>query len=226
MGTTVATNALLERKGTPTVLAITKGFADALRIGTQNRPDIFALEIKLPDRLYDHVIEIPERISASGKIETQLDTSVSLKRLQKSYQAGYRSIAIVMMHGYHFPQHEQVLAELARQCGFEQISLSSVSSPLPRLVSRGDTTVADAYLSPVLTRYVSQLQNELGDIPLLFMQSTGGLCHATSFHGKDAVLSGPAGGVVGGIETALRAGFDRLIGFDMGGFYRCLALCR
>jgi 5-oxoprolinase (ATP-hydrolysing) len=217
MGTTVATNALLERKGTPTVLAITEGFGDALRIGSQNRPDIFALDIKLPDSLYDHVVEIPERVSATGKIENPLDGDVSLKLLQKAYEAGYRSIAIVLMHGYHFPQHEQALAELARLCGFEQISLSSVSSPLPRLVSRGDTTVADAYLSPVLKRYVNQLQNELGDIPLLFMQSTGGLCHASSFHGKDAILSGPAGGVVGGIETALRAGFDHLIGFDMGG---------
>ena len=217
MGTTVATNALLERKGTPTVLAITEGFADALRIGSQNRPDIFALDIKLPDSLYEHVVEIPERISAEGEIEEILDGDVSLKLLQKAYEAGYRSIAIVLMHGYHFPKHEQALAELARQCGFEQISLSSVCSPLPRLVSRGDTTVADAYLSPVLTGYVNQVQNELGEIPLLFMQSTGGLCHASSFHGKDAVLSGPAGGVVGGIETALRAGFDRLIGFDMGG---------
>ena len=217
MGTTVATNALLERKGTPTVLAITEGFADALRIGSQNRPDIFALDIKLPDSLYEHVIEIPERISAAGEIENPLDDAAALELLQKAFDAGYRSIAIVLMHGYHFPQHEQRLAELASLCGFEQISLSSVSSPLPRLVSRGDTTVADAYLSPVLKRYVNHVQNELGDIPLLFMQSTGGLCHASSFHGKDAVLSGPAGGVVGGIETALQAGFDRLIGFDMGG---------
>jgi 5-oxoprolinase (ATP-hydrolysing) len=217
MGTTVATNALLERRGTPTVLAITKGFADALRIGGQNRPDIFALNIQLFDSLYDHVIEIPERISASGRIIKSLDKDSCRKALDKAYLAGFRSIAIVLMHGYHFPVHEQALAELASQSGFEQISLSSISSPLPRLVSRGDTTVADAYLSPVLSRYVNQVQRELGDIPLLFMQSTGGLCHASSFHGKDAVLSGPAGGVVGGIETARLAGFDRLIGFDMGG---------
>ncbi|MEN8710686.1 MAG: hydantoinase/oxoprolinase family protein, partial [Arenicellales bacterium] len=217
MGTTVATNALLERKGTPTVLAITKGFADALRIGGQNRPDIFALNIRLPDRLYSHVIEIPERITASGKIEKTLDKDSCLDALNAAYQGGFRSIAIVLMHGYHFPQHEQAIAELAAQCGFEQISLSSESSPLPRLISRGDTTVADAYLSPVLRRYVNQVQNELGEIPLLFMQSTGGLCHARSFRGKDAILSGPAGGVVGGVETARRAGFDRLIGFDMGG---------
>ena len=161
MGTTVATNALLERKGTPTVLAITKGFADALRIGGQNRPDIFALNIKLPDRLYSHVIEIPERITASGSVESLLDKDSCLKALSAAYQTGFRSIAIVLMHGYHFPQHEQTIAELAAQCGFEQISLSSESSPLPRLISRGDTTVADAYLSPVLHRYVKQVQNEL-----------------------------------------------------------------
>ncbi len=208
MGTTVATNALLERKGTPTVLIITEGFADALRIGSQNRPDIFALDIKLPDSLYDYVVEIPERICASGEIEKPLDSTVSLNRLQKTYAAGYRS---------YNPQHEQDVAKLARQCGFEQISLSSQCSPLPRLVSRGDTTVADAYLSPILSRYVNQVQSELGDISLLFMQSSGGLCHASVFDGKDAVLSGPAGGVVGGIETARRAGFDQLIGFDMGG---------
>jgi len=217
MGTTVATNALLERKGAPTVLAITEGFADALRIGSQNRPDIFALDIKLPDTLYIYVVEIPERISASGEIEKILDDPVSLKRLQKAHQAGCRSCAIVLMHGYHYPEHEQQVAKLAGQCGFEKISLSSQCSPLPRLVSRGDTTVADAYLSPVLNRYVNQVQSELGDIPLLFMQSSGGLCHASAFDGKDAVLSGPAGGVVGGIETACYAGFDHLIGFDMGG---------
>jgi len=217
MGTTVATNALLERKGTPTVLVITEGFADALRIGYQNRPDIFALDIQLPDALYDCVVEIPERISATGEIEKTLDSAVSLKRLQEAYEAGYRSCAIVLMHGYHTPQHEQTVAKLAGLCGFEQISLSSQCSPLPRLVSRGDTTVADAYLSPVLSRYVNQVRSELGDIPLLFMQSSGGLCHASAFDGKDAVLSGPAGGVVGGIETARRAGFDKLIGFDMGG---------
>ncbi|GMT41138.1 MAG: 5-oxoprolinase [bacterium] len=217
MGTTVATNALLERKGTPTVLAITEGFADALRIGYQNRPDIFALDIQLPDALYDCVVEIPERISAIGEIKKTLDGALSLKRLQEAYEAGYRSCAIVLMHGYHTPQHEQAVAKLAGQCGFEQISLSSQCSPLPRLVSRGDTTVADAYLSPVLSRYVNQVRSELGDIPLLFMQSSGGLCHASAFDGKDAVLSGPAGGVVGGIETARRAGFDQLIGFDMGG---------
>jgi 5-oxoprolinase (ATP-hydrolysing) len=217
MGTTVATNALLERKGSPTVLVITEGFADALRIGSQNRPDIFALNINLPETLYDYVVEIPERTSASGEMEKPLDNAVGLKRLQKAYEAGYRSCAIVFMHGYHYPQNEQAVAKLAKQCGFEQISLSSLCSPLPRLVSRGDTTVADAYLSPKLSRYVNQVQSELGDIPLLFMQSSGGLCHASAFDGKDAVLSGPAGGVVGGIETARCAGFDHLIGFDMGG---------
>ncbi len=217
MGTTVATNALLERKGTPTVLVITEGFADALRIGNQSRPDIFALDIKLPEVLYDCVIEIPERTSASGVITKPLDEALSLERLQEACQAGYRSCAIVLMHGYSYPGHEQAVAELARQCGYYQISLSSLCSPLPRLISRGDTTVADAYLSPILHHYVNKLQNELGSIPLLFMQSNGGLCHAKAFQGKDAVLSGPAGGVIGGIETACRAGFQFLIGFDMGG---------
>ncbi|MEA1889344.1 MAG: hydantoinase B/oxoprolinase family protein [Pseudomonadota bacterium] len=217
MGTTVATNALLERKGSPAVLVITEGFADALRIGSQNRPDIFALDINLPETLYDYVVEIPERISATGDIVKPLDTAAVLSSLQQTYEAGYRACAIVLMHGYHYPRHEEAVAKLARQCGFEQISLSSQCSPLPRLVSRGDTTVADAYLSPILKRYVNQIKNELGDIPLLFMQSTGGLCHARAFAGKDAVLSGPAGGVVGGIETARLAGFDHLIGFDMGG---------
>jgi len=217
MGTTVATNALLERKGTATVLAITAGFADALRIGSQNRPDIFALDIQLPSPLYEHVIEVPERISADGQVEKPLIKTTCLEDLKNAYAAGFRSIAIALMHGYHYPQHEQAVAELAAECGFEQISISSVCSPLPRLISRGDTTVADAYLSPVLANYVSQVKRELGDIPLLFMQSTGGLTHAETFQGRDAVLSGPAGGVVGGIETARRAGYERLIGFDMGG---------
>jgi 5-oxoprolinase (ATP-hydrolysing) len=217
MGTTVATNALLERKGSPTVLAITEGFADALRIGTQNRPDIFALDIQLPETLYDEVIEVSERVSSSGNIDKPLDIDACRQSLTLAFQQGYRSIAIVLMHGYRYPEHETAVARLAQECGFEQISLSSVSNPLPRLVPRGDTTVADAYLSPVLHYYVRQVGRQTGDVPLLFMQSNGGLAHANSFHGKDAVLSGPAGGVVGGIETALKAGFDRLIGFDMGG---------
>ena len=217
MGTTVATNALLERKGEPTVLAITKGFRDALRIGYQNRPDIFALDVQLPEPLYNEVVEIPERINASGEILQQLDEDACHMTFTALRDAGYRSIAIVLMHAYHSPQHEHSLGRIARECGFEQVSLSSECSPLPRLVSRGDTAVADAYLSPVLRRYVDQVQNELGNIPLLFMQSNGGLCHASAFQGRDSILSGPAGGVVGGIETALAAGFDRLIGFDMGG---------
>jgi len=217
MGTTVATNALLERKGEPTVLAITKGFGDALRIGYQNRPDIFALDVQLPEPLYSEVVEIPERMSASGEVLQPLDEEACRLTFTALHDAGYRSIAIVLMHAYHSPAHEQALGRIARECGFEQVSLSSESSPLPRLISRGDTTVVDAYLSPVLRRYVNQVQNELGDIPLLFMQSNGGLCHASAFQGRDSILSGPAGGVVGGIETALAAGYDRLIGFDMGG---------
>ena len=217
MGTTVATNALLERKGEPTVLAITKGFGDALRIGYQNRPDIFALHVHRPEPLYSEVIEITERLDAAGDVLTALDLEACRLAFTALHDAGYRSIAIVLMHAYINPVHEKQLAELARECGYTQISLSSECSPLPRLVSRGDTTVADAYLSPVLRRYVNQVQNELGDIPLLFMQSNGGLCHAGAFMGRDSILSGPAGGVVGGVETALAAGFERLIGFDMGG---------
>ena len=162
-------------------------------------------------------LKSPNVLLHPAELKDRWIRTAASEALNAAYQGGYRSIAIVLMHGYHFPQHEQTIAELAAQCGFEQISLSSESSPLPRLISRGDTTVADAYLSPVLHRYVKQVQNELGEIPLLFMQSTGGLCHARSFRGKDAILSGPAGGVVGGVETARRAGFDRLIGFDMGG---------
>jgi 5-oxoprolinase (ATP-hydrolysing) len=217
MGTTVATNALLERKGEPTVLAITRGFGDALRIGYQNRPDIFALDVQLPEPLYERVVEIPERMNAAGEVLEPLDEETCRLLFRQLYASGYRSIAIVLLHAYHSPAHERALGRLARECGFGQVSLSSESSPLPRLVSRGDTTVADAYLSPVLRRYVNQVQQELGDIPLLFMQSNGGLCHASAFQGRDSILSGPAGGVVGGIETARVAGFERLIGFDMGG---------
>jgi len=217
MGTTVATNALLERKGEPTVLAITAGFGDALRIGYQNRPEIFAREIRLPEPLYDRVIEIDERVGADGKILTPLDENTSHAALTAACAAGYRSIAIVLLHGYHYPAHERRLAQIARDCGFSQVSVSSTTSPLPRLVSRGDTTVADAYLSPVLRRHVDRVQGALGDVALLFMQSSGGLCKAGAFQGKDSILSGPAGGVVGGVATARAAGFDHLLGFDMGG---------
>ena len=221
MGTTVATNALLERKGEPTLLLITQGFADLLRIGYQNRPRIFDLHIVLPELLYTRVAEVPERLAATGAIITPLDETATLHALQAAFAQGLRAVAIAFMHGYQFPQHEQRVAELARQVGFTQISVSHAVSPLIKLVSRGDTTVVDAYLSPILRRYVEQVRDELGkdqaDTALMFMQSNGGLTDASLFQGKDAILSGPAGGVVGMVRTAQAAGFDKLIGFDMGG---------
>ncbi len=221
MGTTVATNALLERKGEPTLLLITQGFADLLRIGYQNRPRIFDLHIVLPELLYTSVAEVPERLAATGAIITPLDETATLHALQAAFAQGLRAVAIAFMHGYQFPQHEQRVAELARQVGFTQISVSHAVSPLIKLVSRGDTTVVDAYLSPILRRYVEQVRDELGkdqaDTALMFMQSNGGLTDASLFQGKDAILSGPAGGVVGMVRTAQAAGFDKLIGFDMGG---------
>ena len=221
MGTTVATNALLERKGEPTLLLITQGFADLLRIGYQNRPRIFDLHIVLPALLYTSVAEVPERLAATGAIITPLDETATLHALQAAFAQGLRAVAIALMHGYQFPHHEQRVAELARQVGFTQISVSHAVSPLIKLVSRGDTTVVDAYLSPILRRYVEQVRDELGkdqaDTALMFMQSNGGLTDASLFQGKDAILSGPAGGVVGMVRTAQAAGFDKLIGFDMGG---------
>ena len=221
MGTTVATNALLERKGEPTLLLITQGFADLLRIGYQNRPRIFDLHIVLPALLYTSVAEVPERLAATGAVITPLDETATLHALQAAFAQGLRAVAIAFMHGYQFPQHEQRVAELARQVGFTQISVSHAVSPLIKLVSRGDTTVMDAYLSPILRRYVEQVRDELGkdqaDTALMFMQSNGGLTDASLFQGKDAILSGPAGGVVGMVRTAQAAGFDKLIGFDMGG---------
>ena len=217
MGTTVATNALLERNGEPTLLVITQGFADALRIGYQHRPDLFALHIELPEMLYTRVIEAHERIGAHGAILQPLDTGHLRAELQDAYDQGLRSVAIVFMHAYRHPQHEGEAARLAREIGFEQVSVSHEVSPLMKLVSRGDTTVVDAYLSPILRRYVDQVAGQLGDTRLMFMQSNGGLTDARYFQGKDAILSGPAGGVVGLVETAQHAGFDKLIGFDMGG---------
>ncbi|MEN9501805.1 MAG: hypothetical protein RI964_1090 [Pseudomonadota bacterium] len=221
MGTTVATNALLERKGEPTLLLITQGFADLLRIGYQNRPRIFDLHIVLPELLYTSVAEVPERLAATGAIITPLDETATLHALRAAFAQGLRAVAIALMHGYQFPHHEQRVAELARQVGFTQISVSHAVSPLIKLVSRGDTTVVDAYLSPILRRYVEQVRDELGkdqaDTALMFMQSNGGLTDASLFQGKDAILSGPAGGVVGMVRTAQAAGFDKLIGFDMGG---------
>jgi 5-oxoprolinase (ATP-hydrolysing) len=217
MGTTVATNALLERKGERTVLAITKGFRDALRIAYQNRPRIFDRHIVLPELLYSRVVEIDERIGAHGEVLKTLDEAAARAGLQAAYDAGYRSIAIVLMHGYRYTQHERRVGEIARAIGFPQVSVSHEVSPLMKLVSRGDTTVVDAYLSPILRRYVDQVAAELGGVRVMFMQSNGGLTDARRFQGKDSILSGPAGGIVGVVRTSELAGFDRIIGFDMGG---------
>ncbi len=217
MGTTVATNALLERKGAATVLFITRGFRDALRIAYQNRPRTFDRHIVLPEMLYGKVIEVDERIGAHGHVHVPLDEAETRRSLARATEEGYRSIAIVFMHGYRYAAHEARVAELAKEAGFTQISVSHRVSPLMKLVGRGDTTVVDAYLSPVLRRYVDQVAGELRGVPLLFMQSNGGLADARRFQGKDSVLSGPAAGVVGAVRTALAAGFDRIIGFDMGG---------
>jgi 5-oxoprolinase (ATP-hydrolysing) len=217
MGTTVATNALLERKGERTVLVITAGFGDALRIGYQNRPKLFARHIVLPEQLYTRIVEIEERVSATGEVLTPLDLATARAGLETAYRSGIRAAAIVFMHGYRFPDHEQRVADLARELGFTQISVSHRVSPLMKLVGRGDTTVVDAYLSPILKRYVDQVADELGPVRLLFMQSNGGLADARRFAGKDAILSGPAGGIVGAARTAERGGFAKIIAFDMGG---------
>ncbi|MEW9520228.1 hydantoinase B/oxoprolinase family protein [Streptomyces tubercidicus] len=219
MGTTVATNALLERKGEPTVLLITEGFRDALRIAYQNRPRIFDRRIVLPEALYDRVIEVPERIGARGGLVRPLGVDAVRRALIRARADGLRSAAVVLLHGYRHAEHEQAVAELARRAGFAQVSCSHEVSPLMKLVPRGDTTVVDAYLSPILGRYVDEIAAQLPGIRLMFMQSNGGLRQAAHFRGKDAVLSGPAGGVVGMVRTAAEAGggHDRVIGFDMGG---------
>ncbi|MDX3236898.1 hydantoinase B/oxoprolinase family protein [Streptomyces sp. ME03-5709C] len=217
MGTTVATNALLERRGEPTVLVVTEGFRDALRIAYQNRPRLFDRRILLPEALYERVIEIPERIDAHGRVVRPLDTVAASAALRAARQDGLRSVAVVLLHGYRHPAHEQAVARVAREAGFGQVSCSHEVSPLIRLIPRGDTTVVDAYLSPVLRRYVDEVAAELRGVRLMFMQSNGGLREAGHFRGKDAVLSGPAGGVVGMARTSRQAGFDRVVGFDMGG---------
>jgi 5-oxoprolinase (ATP-hydrolysing) len=217
MGTTVATNALLERKGEPLLLAITEGFGDALRIAYQNRPRLFDREIRLPELLYREVVEIRERLAADGSTVRKLDEAHARKLLQGAFDGGLRAIAIVLMHGYRYPDHEVRLAALAREVGFTQISVSHQVSPLIRFVSRGDTTVVDAYLSPVLRRYVDRVAAAMPGVRLQFMQSNGGLTGARSFQGKDSILSGPAGGIVGMAQVSTAAGFDRVIGFDMGG---------
>ncbi|HPE00816.1 MAG TPA: hydantoinase B/oxoprolinase family protein [Burkholderiaceae bacterium] len=217
MGTTVATNALLERKGEPTVLAITAGFGDALRIAYQNRPRLFERHIVLPELLYGRVIEVPERIGAHGEVVRPLDEAATRAALAEAYAAGWRALAVVLMHGWRYSAHEARVAAIARELGYTQVSVSHEVSPLMKLVSRGDTTVVDAYLSPILRRYVGQVAAELPGTRLLFMQSSGGLTDAQRFQGKDAILSGPAGGIVGMVRASLAAGFDRVIGFDMGG---------
>ncbi len=222
MGTTVATNALLERKGDRTLLVITKGFRDALEIGYQARPDIFARHIIKPELLYERVMEVPERVLTDGTVEVQLDAQSAEAGLKEAFEAGIRAVAIVFMHAYRYHDHEKTVADLARKIGFTQISVSHEVSPLMKLVGRGDTTVVDAYLSPILRRYVEQVSSELGSSAegaprLMFMQSSGGLTAADQFQGKDAILSGPAGGVVGAVETSRMAGFEKIIGFDMGG---------
>ncbi|MEM9435051.1 MAG: hydantoinase B/oxoprolinase family protein [Pseudomonadota bacterium] len=222
MGTTVATNALLERKGERTILFITRGMRDLLRIGYQNRPRLFDLNIKLPELVYEEVVEVDARLEADGTVLTPLDEAEARAALSRAYGAGYRSIAIALMHSYRFPDHEQTLGKIARDVGFTQVSLSHEVSPLIKLVGRGDTAAVDAYLSPILGRYVDQVANALGTHTggcdrLMFMQSNGGLTDARLFHGRDAVLSGPAGGVVGMVRTAEQFGYKHLIGFDMGG---------
>jgi 5-oxoprolinase (ATP-hydrolysing) len=218
MGTTVATNALLERTGERTALVITRGFADALRIGYQNRPKLFVRRLERPAQLYERVIEADERIGAHGDVVTPLDLAALETSLRGAFADGIRAVAVVLMHGYRYPQHERAIAELARAIGFPQVSASHEVSPLMKLVSRGDTTVVDAYLSPILRRYVDEVERDLGGaFRLQFMQSSGGLTDAHRFQGKDAILSGPAGGIVGAVEVSRLAGFDRIIGFDMGG---------
>jgi len=239
MGTTVATNALLERNGDPLLLIVSQGFRDALEIGYQARPKIFARRIEKPSMLYARVIEVPERVRADGSVETPLDHAATVAALRAARAEGIAAVAIVFMHAYAYPEHEREAVTLARLAGFTQISASHEVSPLVKFVGRGDTAVVDAYLSPLLRRYVDRVAKALvgfpltpalppqgrggprpvrGDSPrLLFMQSSGGLTSAGLFRGKDAILSGPAGGVVGFSRVAQAAGFERALGFDMGG---------
>ncbi|MES2758583.1 MAG: hydantoinase B/oxoprolinase family protein [Pseudomonadota bacterium] len=217
MGTTVATNALLERKGEPTALAITRGFRDALRIAYQNRPRLFDRHIVLPELLYCQVVEIDERVGAHGDVLRPIDEAATRAALQAVYDQGLRSLAIVFMHGYRFTEHEAAAARIAGEIGFTQVSVSHHVSPMMKLVARGDTAVVDAYLSPILRRYVDQVAGQMPGVNLQFMQSNGGLTDARTFHGKDSILSGPAGGIVGMVRASQLAGFDRVIGFDMGG---------
>ena len=217
MGTTVATNALLERKGEPTVLVVNKNLRDVLRIGTQQRPRLFDLEIKLPTPVYERTVEVPGRLSVDGMELEPLDEQQTEDVLREVYAAGFRTVAVALIHSFRFPQHESRIAEIARRIGFTQISLSHEVSQLIKLVPRGETTVVDAYLSPVLHHYVDRVRQALPGVPIFFMQSNGGLATAARFRGKDAILSGPAGGMVGAIKAAEQAGFQKIVGFDMGG---------
>ena len=224
MGTTVATNALLERKGERTLLIVNRGFADALRIGNQTRPRLFDLAITLPSLLYERVVEVPGRVGADGDVIEPLDEAAAAAAFAEARAAGIAACAIVLMHAWKYPDQERRLAALARAAGFTQVSTSHQVSPLLRLVPRGDTTVVDAYLSPILRRYVDQVADQLAGVRLFFMQSNGGLAEAHGFQGKDAILSGPAGGIVGAARTAAMAGIERIIGFDMGGTSTDVAL--
>jgi len=224
MGTTVATNALLERKGERVLLLVNRGFADLLRIGNQARPRLFDLDVRLPELLHERAVEIGGRVAVDGTELEPLDEAGARDALRVAYQEGLRAVAILMMHAWAYPAHEERLGAIAREVGFTQISLSHRASPLPRIVPRGDTTVVDAYLSPILRRYVDQVAAELPGVRLYFMQSSGGLTEAGHFQGKDAILSGPAGGIVGAARTAAMGGFDRIIGFDMGGTSTDVAL--
>ena len=224
MGTTVATNALLERKGERVLLVVEPGFADMLRIGNQTRPRLFDLAITRPTMLYEHVVEVAGRVDVHGRELQPLDEAAALRALETARAEGIMAVAIVRMHAWKYPDHEARLAAIARDSGFSQVSVSHEASPLLRIVPRGDTTVVDAYLSPILRRYVDQMERELRGVKLYFMQSSGGLIEASQFQGKDAILSGPAGGIVGAARTASLAGFDHVIGFDMGGTSTDVAL--
>jgi len=217
VGTTVATNALLEKKGQKTLLVTTQGVADALKIANQNRPDIFALNIQLPSALYDTVVEAQERILVSGEVEQELNLAELKPKLAAALEQGFKSLAVVLMHAWVNPEHELAIYKLARTLGFNQVSLSHQASQTIKLIPRGDTCVADAYLNPVMQSYVNEIAAELINVPLYFMQSNGGLTLAEQFHGKDAILSGPAGGIVGAVKVSEQAGFNKMIGFDMGG---------
>ena len=217
MGTTVGTNALLERKGDTTLLVINAGFRDALRIGYQNRAKLFELNVQVPEQLYSSVLEVDGRMDAHGNELVPVDVLGATAGLQAAYDEGVRSCAVCFLHGYRYTAHEKAVAAAATAIGFTQVSVSHEVSPLMKLVSRGDTTVVDAYLSPILRRYVDQVAAELGGTRLMFMQSSGGLTDARLFQGKDCIVSGPAGGVVGVARTTASAGFSQVIGFDMGG---------